>query len=583
MVTVRRARGSEQPAWLLVGRDTTVALLDKLVSRDGGPVPTVVVYGPGGIGKTALLSEVANRYRMDAPVASVDLDDGPPRAWHAVLDDAHDRLTSQRFGSFGRITMPRYELIRSIQREYPLAHTSKDRRLLARSVLAGRSEALATAGDLSGLLLQKIVPAPADDVVGSQGVFRRLFGRARPLPALRWLLGGGVGYARALRWFERTATIRLSDFRDGNATDVVQACWRLMDQARTNRTEPVDANVGRTDDESGDDQPWAATVVDRLAVEAFLHDIASQYPWWRRLSRRVNCVLLLDGADLLSPQDGRLVSSDRDRQLPTRGDDVLELLAQAKQRVPNAPLLVVATKQAAPPSTEHAHLCCLDESPDDGADAQVADVLKTWRYRWTAARAASQRSAAGACEFTDEQVDSAYLHVTLRAFSQTQTARVLASWDVDSNEAQLWELHQVTHGHPLALKLITDALNDRARDKGVRGWPVIRTLLDAPVSGRPDAAASETIADYLLFKTFFQRFPDDPISRDGVGKTDRVRTRKVLANLAAARKLDRPTLELLAPNRVHDKMWDDLISYSFITRSADGQILLLDPLLRVTC
>ncbi|ANZ34960.1 hypothetical protein BBK82_01605 [Lentzea guizhouensis] len=496
-----------EPEIGLVGRDDLTRLVESLVERRGNhPLPVVVAFGPGGSGKTSLLDHVRRRYR-EAPLARVDLDKAGSRTCKDILDVAAEQLRSYRHADFGRMRLPRYDLARLAFHDEP----SDDQHHRARELAAKQMTRLVAVADAAEVV--DVLP-PAQ---GLGKVLRPLLlwliGLAVVAPRpLRWLLGG-PRVASALRWFENYVGQELTTGQRCKFDAALVHVWGLH--------------------RSGEQLE-----VDRLLVAAFLADVQAAYRF--RGYRRMNSLLLLDGADLLDGIDSYLPPK---RPRPAaRPTDFLHLLAERRLTQPDVPLLVIATKQAAPPEP--------DVEPDYAA----------WRER-----AEQQKTA-----------ESMFLPVRLKPFTLQQTRQFLAEWNRSRNstvesEALVEELHEVTHGHPLAVRLAIQLVHYMfARDQVL---PSVRAVFDErlPVD-ETTTFQDATVGDYLLLR-FFQRIP-------GAEEVpERQAAREIFARLAAPRVLDRHVINALLPREWdRDNMRFLLTQLSFVSRHGDDFVL--HPLLR---
>ncbi|KOV79121.1 hypothetical protein [Nocardia sp. NRRL S-836] len=496
-----------EPEIGLVGRDELTALVESLVERRGNhPLPVVVAFGPGGSGKTSLLDHVRRRYR-EAPVARVDLDKAGSRSCKDILDVAAEQLRSYRHADFGRMRLPRYDLARLAFHPEP----ADDPHHRARELAAKQMTRLVAVADAAEVV--EVLP-PAQ---GLGKVLRPLLlwliGLAVVAPQpLRWLLGG-PRVASALRWFENYAG---REVKGGHRPKFDAALVRMWGLHRSGET----------------------LEVDRLLVAAFLADVQAAYRF--RGYRRLNSLLLLDGADLLDGVDSYLPPK---RPRPAaRPTDFLHLLAERRLAQPDVPLLVIATKQAAPPLPE--------------VDTDYA----AWRER---------------CE-RERTAESMFLPVRLKPFTREQTRQFLAEWNRTRNstveyEALVEELYEVTHGHPLAVRLAIQLVQYMfARDQVL---PSVRAVFDErlPVD-ETTTFQDATVGDYLLLR-FFQRIP-------GAEEVpERQAAREIFARLAAPRVLDRHVINaLLPPDWNRDNMRVLLAQLSFASRHGDDFVL--HPLLR---
>ncbi|MET8761695.1 hypothetical protein [Lentzea sp. NPDC004782] len=471
-----------EPEIGLVGRDDLTALVESLVERrKKHTLPVIVAFGPGGSGKTSLLDHVHRRYR-DAPTARVDLDKAGSRSCKDILDVAAEQLRSYRHAEFGRLRLPRYDLARLAL----FTDIGDDPHHRARELAAKQMTRLVAVADAAEVV--EVLP-PAH---GLGKVLRPLLlwliglSVVAPRP-LRWLLGG-PRVAGALRWFENYAGRSKFDA-------ALVHMWSL------NR--------------AGD-----TLEIDRLLVAAFLADITAAYRF--RRYRRLNSLLLIDGADLLDGIDSYLPPK---RPRPAaRATDFLSLLAERRAQEPHVPLLVIATKQSAP---------SLPDSP----------VFKP---------------------------------VRLEPFTLAQTRQFLAEWNRARNstvesEALVEELQEVTHGHPLAVRLAIQLVQFVfARDQVL---PSVRSVFDErlPV-GETTTFQDATVGDYLLLR-FFQRIPG------AEEMPEREAAREIFARLAAPRVLDRHVIRALLPATWSaENMRDLLAQLSFV--SQQGENFVLHPLLR---
>ncbi|MET9628087.1 hypothetical protein ABZX92_11550 [Lentzea sp. NPDC006480] len=471
-----------EPEIGLVGRDDITALVESLVERrKRATLPVIVAFGPGGSGKTSLLDHVRRRYR-DAPTARVDLDKAGSRSCKDILDVAAEQLRSYRHAEFGRMRLPRYDLARLALHNEP----TDDPHHRARELAAKQMTRLVAVADAAEVV--EVLP-PAQ---GLGKVLRPLLlwliglSVVAPRP-LRWLLGG-PRVASALRWFENYVGRPKFDA-------ALVHMWSL------NR--------------AGD-----TLEIDRLLVAAFLADITAAYRF--RRYRRMNSLLLLDGADLLDGIDSYLPPK---RPRPAaRATDFLSLLAERRAQEPHVPLLVIATKQSAP---------ALPDSP----------VFKP---------------------------------VRLEPFTPAQTRQFLAEWNRTRNstvesEALVEELHEVTHGHPLAVRLAIQLVQFVfARDQVL---PSVRSVFDErlPVD-ETTTFQDATVGDYLLLR-FFQRIPG------AEEMPEREAAREIFARLAAPRLLDRHVIRALLPSTWSaENMRALLAQLSFV--SQQGENFVLHPLLR---
>jgi ABC-type branched-subunit amino acid transport system substrate-binding protein len=547
----------------LVGRDGVVELVEHLVERDSRrQLPVVVAYGPGGSGKTALLTHLERRYNANTPLAMVGLSQNSSKTPQDVLDAVFIRLCRDSQKQFGQLRLPRYEAARIIRAcaaetvDAPNPHMVIRRRLAEQLTVNTITQVVGQSGEISG---------------GLAGFFGRLLrpltrwmiGKAVVAPQpLRWLLAGPK-YASAFRWYERKAHEYLRGLAEGVHVDNVGAHIH-----------------GRINDEPANDA--ARDQLNAFMVAALLADLRAEYRW-RRI-RKVNCLMLLDNADLLSPDEAELWAVSRAHRRSPQGKDLLDLLADELREHPDTPLLVVATKQAAPAADGFA----LDAYGTPGGTEGDPKLEARRRYqRWARNQTPHTRSATPR--------PAAYLPVRLEPLTLDQTRQLLdelSELDEETmrEETRVREIHEATHGHPQAVQLISTKLS-LSSDKAST-VPAVRAIFDE--LARPEeshAERGETVREYLLMR-FLQRFRTEPLPPDAMDRTAdesdsavkavRRETNDLLSKLAAPMWLDEATIELLADDRDADslrRIKDYLPILSFVETGEDGNWY-LHPLLR---
>ncbi|HEX3784220.1 MAG TPA: hypothetical protein VHX38_31570 [Pseudonocardiaceae bacterium] len=525
----------------LVGRDDTAALVDLLMKgRPRRGLPIIVAFGAGGSGKTALLDHVQRRYR-EMPMARVNLDEAGSLRCEDILAAVFDDLRSFTHPEFGRIRLPRYAFARlAMMCETPIPEEG-DPYESTRQLLARRPGSLPPAAqsfaEVAGLI-------PAQRRLGA--LFRPLRGWLAALGVLSpaWLRGLLVGprFAAALNWFEHTATRPnlLEAPRDSRVDAVFVRLRRLM-----HGSEPADRER-----------------IDRLLVAAFVADIAEAFRGRRR--RKANCVLLLDGADLLEPFEYSMFQSSRG-VFPAPETDFLQLLGEERLVEPNVPLLVIATKQSSSDLAELEPPAKL--VPANGVEPSAQEIAaaryEAWQHRFAAGRT----------------VGNVFVPVKLRPFTLAQTEQFVVEWNrrqgsTGASRILLAELHEVTKGHPLAVRLAIEAIGIDYPHTMVQ--PSVRGVFGQRLPGWDRAGdPNREIGEYLLSR-FLQRF------RVGEDVQERQKTKAVLARLAAARLIDVQTIRLLTPELDPLDTFRRLRHYSFaeLFERDNDRYLTLHPLLK---
>jgi len=392
----------------------------------------------------------------------------------------------------------------------------------------------------------EITPESVSALLGQpEPVGRGLAAALRSWPSLRRaaiVARPGRRWIRRVFWPSRARLF--SWFEDASKSLGVPKMQRRVDHVLGRLWEP--------EDEVAADHPGTSSFAEILLAAAFLADLQAAYRW-RRWFRKMHCVLLLDDADLLTSDYSMRLTFPGDVERARR-PDLIRLLAAARVVAPEAPLLVVATKQDAPSPARAAALSGPGEPP------QVAQrACERWLESYTVG-----------------EPESALMHVSLLAFSEQETIHYLADWTDAHNLAERTpeiaaELHQVSRGHPRALWLLTEALIAEA--ERTRTVPAVRTLLDQPVPERAGLPRDASSIATTLVRGFLLRFSDDD-------SHDRQTTRDWLTWLSAARYLDVEIIRLLVPDCDAERFMDKLARYSFVQKSSEPGCVVLNPLLR---
>lgn len=541
----------------LVGRDGVVELIELLVDRDSGrPLPVVVAYGPGGGGKTALITHLERRYNANTPLAMVELTQDASKTPQDVLDAVYFRLRRDSHPQMGKLNFPRYEAARIIRAcaaetvDSGDAHT-RIRRRLSEQLKVSRVAEVAHAGTEANGGVAGVVSKL------TQPLTRWMMRAAVVAPQwMRWLLAGPK-YAAAFRWYEKYAHYYLPGLARGVHVD----------------------NVGEHIHGLMNDSPRSASARDQLnafMVAALLADIRSEYRF--QWARRTNCLVLLDNADLLAPDEAELWAVSGGRQKSPRGKDLLDLIATELKRYPATPLLVVATKQAAPAADGFTRT---DYRLEDGRfsdpRAQAQERYKRWK-----SRVDSDTGRTATC--LPLRLDPLTLDET------RQLLRELSELDEQTmrTEVRVREIFVASRGHPLAIQLLSKRLSRRSEKNF--NEPAVRPIFDE--LARPDvedADRDETLRGYVLMR-FLQRFRTEPLPVDlsstvdgmDAGRAVRWETTELLARLAAPMRLDEQAVNVLASDRDPESLHrvkDYLNILSFVDTGEDGSWE-IHPLLR---
>lgn len=553
----------------LVGRGVVVDLVEELIARDHRrPNPVVVVYGPGGSGKSAVIAHLERYFNENTLLARVKLEQDKSKRTEDVLDALAAGLCQDSHANSRKLTLPRYEVARIIRdcaaetATDPNAHKLIRRRLSERmSPLFSVGEAVRQGGEVGS---------------GVGGFLGRLF-----RPVAQWMYSAAVvapqplrrllvspKFAEALRWYETPASWRPNGTPTGVGVDNVGAEFHR-----------------RMNEDPGGD--GFREELHRIMVAALLADLRSQFR--SRRSHKLNCLVLLDDADLLAPDDAQLWAVRGAPPARPRGTDLLDLLATEMREHPRTPLLTVATKQAAPATdgfgAEDLEIA-VPEDETSGADRARAEAHQRYRV-WRARPRDSTRRR------------REYLPVSLDGLTLENTHQLLDELSAIGEhtvreDIGVQEIFNATHGHPLAVHLVAKKLS---RLNNSPAPPSVRETFDRRAAPDVDTDGREDVRTHMLTR-FLQRFRSDaPVghpaavgahaddSEDTSGAHEpeiRRETTELLARLAAPMSLDEATVDLLTSDQDPDdreRIKEHLPNLSFVTTRADGTWT-LHPLLR---
>ena len=517
---------------VFIDRPLPIALFERLYLRDEAapdPLPIVVVYGPGGSGRTRLLDYLYSRAKDPLTCARVRVSpSGGPNSLLELLDAIQEELASDPHPQCGLIAFPRYELGRWMREIAPEVGSHPDAEAL-RSRLA--------------MLLNRRFRAPGDAGHAAQNIF---------VVILQWLVElllpaflAKPSIIRPLLWGRHRNTGFV--WYERHQRDVELPKNRHMGDV----IRRVCALVG-----SGDAEDLAA--IDALLVSAFLDDLRAAYdPDETSLGRlrTTHCVALVDDIDLLPDAQGfRLLDLIAERRAPGRHAD---------------PLLLVATSQRwwSKPGGPTARPPVVGARESSGRGE--ADPAATAREVYAAWLDALHRSR-------DQRTYSPsrlFLPLVLPRLSRWETRRLVQParrLARESEEVSAEEIFQATHGHPLAVHLVAQALASRRPGAPRLG---VRRIMEEPLPpGVLDPGSAESIDDGLL----------DCFLKPATGRLDR----RLLAACALPRALDVPALHALLDLPEDEtgrlragEVWDELACYAFTEVAGDGR-LAFHPLLR---
>ncbi|MQA84009.1 MAG: ABC transporter substrate-binding protein [Streptosporangiales bacterium] len=505
---------------IFVDRPVPVALFERLYLADRAgtePLPIVVVYGPSGSGKTRLLDYLYSRGKDPLTCARVRVNpESGPSSLPELLDSLQEELASDRNPQCGLIPFPRYELCRWMREIAPKLGAHPDLESIRKQLRTLLNRRFRVPGDAgrenifvaaAHLLVNLLLPA----VLTRPSVLRRiLWGRNR-----------NTGFL----WYEQGQhAIELPEGR--HFSDVIRRVCAL-------------ANTG---------DPQDAALLDELLLSAFLDDLRAAFDPDRTSLARLRttyCVALVD---------------DIDRLPNGQGFRLLEMLAEQRANGSRDPLLLIATGEQ---WWSHAGRPFPVSSGSGDPAGTAAEVLASWRN-------ALHR-------FRDQRnypIGSLFLRIDLPPLTREQTRRLVLPPrprpSTESREVLAEEVFQATHGHPLAVHLVTQALAGRRPGAPRLG---VRRLMDEPLpSGAHDPSSGESIGSHLV-QCFIE-----PVRR----RLDR----GILVACAAPRALDAPTLRAALGLSDDDsgrtsaaEVWDELARHAFTEVASDGR-LVMHPLLR---
>lgn len=545
----------------LVGREHVLALVADLVERPRSgdrPVPIVVLAGPGGSGKTHLVDHLERVSRPELPCARINLSDDPGvTSCRAVLDAAYRQLRDYHHPQFGRLRLRRYELGRAMQ--FDAAHPGDGATESASTDPAepagdpSRATERTLAGFVARLGRRWKVPS---DAVPADAVPSRLV-----RVAFGWLLRLLVptslvvrrGVLRRLLWGRRDDAAM--SWYEAQAPRLRLPTDTRIDQVAAWFTDPPGGRGGHA-------------MVDELLLDALLADLRANYRGRRHRRYRTGyCLLLLDDADLLRPLDG---------------DNVLRLLADRRRARQWDPLVVVATKQGG--LAEEIGTGPVATGGTDTDATEATDATRATGATGAASAPGGRLDYRGWRARYDTATESnPYLPVRLGRLGVGQTRRLVADLvavpALDGTGLVLpEEMHRVSRGHPLAVRLLTESLRTEHVRWPARELPSVRSrTYQVMANPPPDALREETIGGYLL-RRMLQRVTQP-------GEYSRLSDELLLCG--TARRLDAEIVRMLltdvdqpdAQRRARAERWlDQVAEYSF-TEAVDGDAIVLHPLL----
>lgn len=511
-----------------VDRPVPIAVFERLYLRDDaapGPLPIVVLYGPGGIGKSRLLDYLYSRAKDPLTCARVRVNPGSgPSGPLELLDSIQEELAADPHPQCGLISFPRYELgrwMRTVAADLGSHPDREEVRARFKMLLNRRFRAPGDAGhaaqNILVVILQWLVELLLPAFLTRPSIIRRLL----------WGKHRDTGFV----WYERhQRDIELPRNRD--AGDIIRAVCALMHSA-----DPADREA-----------------VEGLMLSAFLDDLRAAYdPDGSPLAhlRTTYCVALIDDIDLLPDARGfRLLELLAERRTTGRGFD---------------PLLLVVTSSrwwhagGPPPRPTAAAEMPVAPNPSEDAEDLHMGWLDALRRSWN-------QGAYPASKL--------YLPLVLPSLARAETRRLVLPGRrrarTATQEVLAEEIFPATHGHPLAIHLVKQAMSSRRP-----GAPrlAVRRLMEEPLpSSVSDKAPAESIKEHLLSGLL------EPLG----GRLGR----HELAACATPRALDLTTLHAVFDLPDTDsgrlratEVWEELAHCAFTQVARDGR-LVLHPLLR---
>ncbi|GAB3429274.1 hypothetical protein [Flindersiella endophytica] len=390
-------------------------------TESGRPLPIIILLGPPGGGKTALLDAMRVRLKKvgSLPFLKLDLAEFPLPAITPVLDRMVGALCRPWTG-FGRVRFPRYAIVR-------LALTAADRE-------PERTAVLKALRDKSGLKDVEALADPGLQVLtgafGLSGWIRSLSPFIARIAATERALY--ARYSRALSWYEEQ-----SDQQAGSGLEA------LLEFALSDRSTES-----------------AAERTEHTLCAAFLADLNAAFRCGgtaREDGRSVKCAVLLDNVH--APAGIRL----------------LRAIVHARTRTADPALVVATSKRWLEPLSRHWTWLA---APEHGTGRTQRSAAR----QELQVRSPESASRADWCEVSAAWADStqSWYPIALRDLRPSEVAEFVRD-ELGSRYEHLADfLHRLTAGHPRAVAQVARAVRDAVATYADVDEAGLRAVLDQP-------------------------------------------------------------------------------------------------------
>ncbi len=510
-------------------RQEIIALFQQLYERDPRQplplLPILLLLAPAGGGVSTLIDFLVERSTSTLTYAHIDFAQGNNAiTLPELLQDICDQLWQSDNPHLKKITFPRSEPAISAMLE-PVIDTNS--REIRKQIEQRVSKGLPIYEHIDDLLnvLSNWLPPVTLLLVLCKWVLKGLESHFSPLRELMW--------GPATKWYKKS-------YRSHHLTPP---------------SSTVDALIWMRQWYRPGEPRKRHRIVETLLVNAFLEDLREAFDKKRTRyasERTAFPILFFDNFDIMALQNGA-------------GQTLLELLLKSRIEGNTDPLLVIVGSHQRLSNPTDPQQNPAFEWTDGWNEQQKVEHILHHYHQW------QERSQKRQFEATHHLFLPLWLYDFDLKETTTYLLRVVGQGYLSSfgYTTLAEDVHAMTHGHPLALKLVTDALQ-AARIQGRELLP--HKTWEEPVSSDPMHIADyeqKTVETYLLSVLLYQLSPDE---------------QEQLVDLAAPAPgtLDLATLKSLLDFNDKKNMSATWERYSklCILRVYDGETIVFHPLVR---